>query len=217
MTSRLFYFTILPIACLIASGSAPYVYAAENAAEGSATQKKEEAAMTPSSVLDFTMKDIDGKPVKLRDKYQGKVLLLVNTASKCGYTPQYADLEALYKKYHDQGLEILAFPSNDFGGQEPGTESEIKTFCTTKYDVTFPLFSKIPVKGDAKDPLYRFLTDEKIHPATAGEIKWNFTKFLVGRDGKIVARYESAVKPTDEQVVKSLEENLKTKVPASGN
>ncbi|MBX7255409.1 MAG: glutathione peroxidase [Candidatus Hydrogenedentes bacterium] len=165
----------------------------------------------PDSVLGFEVKDIDGNPVKLGDKYAGKVLLIVNTASKCGYTPQYADLESLYQKYHDKGLEILAFPSNDFGGQEPGSESEIKEFCSTKFNVTFPLFSKVPVKGDAKVPLYQFLTDAKTNPASPGEIKWNFTKFLVGRDGKIVARYESSVKPSDDQVTKAVEDALAAK------
>lgn len=173
--------------------------------------KSNEDKKMPDSVLGFEVKDIDGNPVKLGDKYAGKVLLIVNTASKCGYTPQYADLESLYQKYHDKGLEILAFPSNDFGGQEPGSESEIKEFCSTKFNVTFPLFSKVPVKGDAKVPLYQFLTDAKTNPASPGEIKWNFTKFLVGRDGKIVARYESSVKPSDDQVTKAVEDALAAK------
>ncbi len=163
---------------------------------------------SPHSVLDFTVKDINGKEVKLKDKYAGKVLLIVNTASKCGYTPQYADLEGVYEKYKDKGFEILAFPSNDFGGQEPGTDSEIKLFCTENYDVKFPLFSKIPVKGEEKAPLYAFLTDTKRFPDTGGEIKWNFTKFLVDKDGKIVSRYESKVKPTDEAVTKDIEKAL---------
>lgn len=178
--------------------------------------KKEEkdtkgSAAAPSSVLDFTVKDIDGKETKLRDKYAGKVLLVVNTASKCGFTPQYTDLEAVYKKYHEQGLEVLAFPSNDFGGQEPGTNDEIKTFCSSKYNVTFPLFSKIPVKGDAKDPLYGFLTDTAKNPTTGGEIKWNFTKFLIARDGKVISRYEPKVKPTDAEVTSAIEKALTEK------
>jgi len=173
--------------------------------------KSNEEKKMPDSVLGFEVKDIDGNSVKLSDKYAGKVLLIVNTASKCGYTPQYADLEALYQKYHEKGLEILAFPSNDFGGQEPGSEAEIKQFCSTKFNVTFPLFSKVEVKGDAKVPLYQFLTDAKTNPASAGDIKWNFTKFLVGRDGTIIARYESAVKPMDEPVTKAVEEALAAK------
>lgn len=162
----------------------------------------------PKTVLDFEVKDIDGDAVKLGDTYAGKVLLIVNTASKCGYTPQYADLEALYEEYKDKGLEVLAFPSNDFGGQEPGTEAEIKEFCSTKFKVTFPLFSKVVVKGEAKAPLYQFLTDTQAHPETGGEIKWNFTKFLVGRDGKVIARFEPKVKPTDDAVKEAVEKAL---------
>jgi glutathione peroxidase len=180
--------------------------------KGEKEAKAGPAAAAPSGVLDFSMKDIDGKDAKLGATYSGKVLLIVNTASKCGFTPQYADLEAVYKKYHEQGLEVLAFPSNDFGGQEPGTNEEIKTFCSTKFDVTFPLFSKIPVKGDAKNPLYAFLTDTTKNPATGGDIKWNFTKFLVGRDGKIIARYEPKVKPTDVEVTEAVEKALAAKV-----
>ncbi|MFA6242314.1 MAG: glutathione peroxidase [Candidatus Hydrogenedentales bacterium] len=170
--------------------------------------KSNEEKKMPDTVLGFEVKDIDGKDVKLGDAYAGKVLLIVNTASKCGFTPQYTDLEALYQKYHEKGFEILAFPSNNFGGQEPGSEAEIKEFCSTKFKVTFPLFSKVEVKGDAKVPLYQFLTDEKTNPASPGDVKWNFTKFLVGRDGKIIARYESAVKPMDDQVTKAVEDAL---------
>ncbi len=173
-------------------------------------------ASKPESVLDFTVQDIDGKDVKLRDKYQGKVLLLVNTASECGYTPQYADLEALYEKYRDQGFEVLAFPSNDFGGQEPGSNAEIKLFCSEKYDVKFPLFAKIPVKGEDKHPLYAYLTDAEAHPDTGGEIKWNFTKFLVDGNGKVIHRYESKVKPTDESVAKDVESAIENAKKASG-
>ena len=180
--------------------------------KGEKEAKAGPVAAAPSGVLDFSVKDIDGKDTKLGEKYSGKVLLIVNTASKCGFTPQYADLEAVYKKYREQGLEVLAFPSNDFGGQEPGTNEEIKTFCSTKFDVTFPLYSKIPVKGDSKDPLYAFLTDTAKNPATGGDIKWNFTKFLVGRDGKIIARYESKVKPTDAEVSGAVEKALAAKV-----
>ena len=173
-----------------------------------ATAADESAESKPESVLDFTVQDIDGKEMKLKDKYAGKVLLIVNTASKCGYTPQYADLETLYEKYRDKGFEILAFPSNDFGGQEPGSNSEIKLFCTEKYDVEFPLFAKIPVKGEEKHPLYTFLTDVERGPETGGEIKWNFTKFLVDGNGKIITRYEFKVKPTDENVAKDIEKAL---------
>jgi glutathione peroxidase len=179
-----------------------------------AAQAREETAVEADSVLDFTMKDIDGNPTKLGEKYAGKVLLVVNTASKCGLTPQYADLESMYEKYREQGFEILAFPSNDFGGQEPGSEKEIKEFCSTNYKVTFPLFSKIPVKGENKHPLYAYLTDSEKNPATGGEIKWNFTKFLVGRDGKIITRFEPKTKPTDDEVAQAVERALREKAPA---
>jgi len=187
----------LPVVFLAVAAASP-AFAADESAESKA-----------ESVLDFTVRDIDGKEVKLKDKYAGKVLLIVNTASQCGYTPQYADLETLYEKYRDKGLEVLAFPSNDFGGQEPGSNSEIKLFCTEKYDVKFPLFAKIPVKGEEKHPLYAYLTDAERDPETGGEIKWNFTKFLVDGNGKILTRYESKVKPTDETVQKDIEQALR--------
>lgn len=164
----------------------------------------------PASVLDFTMKDIDGVDVPL-SRYQGKVLLIVNTASQCGLTPQYEGLEALYEKYKDQGLEVLAFPANEFGAQEPGTNEQIKEFCTTRYSVTFPVFSKIVVKGEGIDPLYDFLTSESTNPGHAGEIKWNFAKFLVDRDGKVVARFDPKTTPESEEVVNAVEQALATK------
>ena len=160
-----------------------------------------------SSALDFTLNSIDGKPAPLAD-YKGKVVLIVNVASKCGYTPQYEGLEAVYRKYKDQGLVVLGFPANNFGGQEPGTNEEIKTFCSRKYDVTFPMFSKISVAGADKAPLYQFLTDKGTNPATGGEIKWNFTKFLVGKDGKVITRFESAVKPESAEVTGAIEKAL---------
>lgn len=192
----------------------PLARADEKSGEGAAAKAKEVSVVEADSVLDFTMNDIDGKPTDLGEKYAGKVLLVVNTASKCGLTPQYADLESMYEKYHEQGFEILAFPSNDFGGQEPGTEKEIKEFCSSNYQVTFPLFSKIPVKGENKHPLYAYLTDSEKNPATGGEIKWNFTKFLIGRDGKIIARFEPKTKPTEEEVAQAVERALKEKAPA---
>ena len=155
----------------------------------------------------FTLPSIDGESIPL-STYKGKVILVVNVASRCGYTPQYSALESLYEKYKDQGFVILGFPANNFGAQEPGTNAEIKTFCSTKYNVTFPMFSKISVKGADKAPLYQFLT-EKANPAVAGEIKWNFTKFLVDRKGHIVARFESAVTPDSPEVVAEVEKLLK--------
>ena len=141
-----------------------------------------------ATIHDFTVDDIKGQPVPL-DRYRGKVLLVVNTASKCGFTPQYKGLEALYRKYHDRGLEVLGFPCNQFGAQEPGSEQEIATFCQTNYDVTFPMFAKIDVNGDATAPLYRYLKHEKPGLLGTEAIKWNFTKFLVDRDGRVVARF----------------------------
>jgi len=161
-----------------------------------------------SSALDFTLNSIDGQPAPL-SQYRGKVVLLVNVASKCGYTPQYAGLEAIYEKYKDKGFVVLGFPANNFKAQEPGADEEIKTFCTRKYNVTFPMYSKISVVGEDKAPLYQFLTDTQANPTTGGEIKWNFTKFLVGRDGKVVQRFEPAVTPDSPAVVSAVEEALK--------
>ena len=164
------------------------------------------AAFGGSSVYDFTMKSIEGQATPLSD-FKGKVLLVVNVASKCGFTPQYKGLEALYGKYKRQGFVIAGFPANNFMSQEPGTDEEIKTFCSTKYNVTFPMFSKISVKGADKAPLYQFLTDAKTNPKTGGEIQWNFTKFLIDRNGKIIQRFEPAVTP--EQMDAAIEKALK--------
>jgi glutathione peroxidase len=161
-----------------------------------------------SSVLDFTLNSIDGKPAPLSE-YHGKVVMIVNVASKCGFTPQYTGLEKIYEKYKDQGFVILGFPANNFGGQEPGTNEEIKTFCSSKYQVTFPMYSKVSVKGADSTPLYQFLTDKRSNPATGGEIKWNFTKFLVDRNGKVIARFEPAVTPESADVTGAIEKALK--------
>jgi glutathione peroxidase len=149
-------------------------------------------AGAPMSVHEIQVQSNAGEEVSL-SRYKGKALLIVNTASQCGYTPQYKGLEALYQAYKDRGLEILAFPSNDFGGQEPGTNQEIKKFCELRYRTTFPLFAKIPVKGPQAHPLYRYLTSL---PANGGEVTWNFNKFLVDPAGKVVAHLESGVDPT---------------------
>ena len=154
------------------------------------------------NIYDFTLNSIDGSPAPLA-AYRGKVLLVVNVASKCGFTPQYKALEGLYEKYKGQGLVIAGFPANNFMSQEPGTDAEIKTFCTRTYGVTFPMYSKISVKGKDIAPLYEYLTEAK-----GGDIKWNFTKFLVGKDGAIVARFEPAVKPDDPQVTGAIEKAL---------
>jgi glutathione peroxidase len=138
-------------------------------------------------------------------QFEGKTLLLVNTASFCGNTPQYADLQAMYDRYHDQGFEILAFPANNFGRQEPGSNEEIKSFCYTKYSLTFPLFSKISVKGGDKHPLYQYLTEQSPFP---GEVEWNFQKYLVDRTGNVVARYHHRTKPLAEEIVRDVERTL---------
>ncbi|MGA2218704.1 MAG: glutathione peroxidase [Terracidiphilus sp.] len=162
----------------------------------------------PKSIYDFTMKSIDGQQVSLKS-YSGKVVLLVNVASKCGFTPQYAGLEALYEKYKDRGLVIVGVPANNFMSQEPGTDEEIKKFCTNKYNVTFPMMSKVSVKGDDKTPLYVFLTGKDTDPNFGGDIKWNFTKFLFDRNGNPVARFEPKVTPDSPEVTAAIESALK--------
>ncbi|HWB98252.1 MAG TPA: glutathione peroxidase [Bryobacteraceae bacterium] len=156
-----------------------------------------------SSVHDFTLNSIDGKPAPLA-AYKGKVLLIVNVASRCGYTPQYTGLEALYERYKNQGLVVLGFPANNFGAQEPGTNEEIKTFCSSKYNVTFPMYAKISVKGDDIAPLYQFLTS-----SNGGDVKWNFTKFLVDGNGKVIGRFESKVTPESPELTGAVEAALK--------
>jgi glutathione peroxidase len=160
------------------------------------------------SIYDFTMTAIDGTQVPL-ESYRGKVLLVVNVASKCGFTPQYEGLEALYKEYKDQGLVILGFPANNFLNQEPGSNEEIVEFCRINYGVTFPLFAKLSVKGRDIHPLYDFLTSKKTNPSHGGKITWNFNKFLIGRDGTILNRFDTRTKPRDETVITALEAALK--------
>ena len=159
------------------------------------------------TIYDFTLRSIDKQQVSLRS-YSGKVVLLVNVASKCGFTPQYAGLEALYEKYKDRGLVIVGIPANNFAQQEPGTNEEIKKFCSSKYMVTFPMMSKVSVLGDDKTPLYVFLTGKDTDPKFAGDIKWNFTKFLFDRNGNPVARFEPNVTPDSAQVTAAIESTL---------
>jgi glutathione peroxidase len=154
-----------------------------------------------ANVLGFTVKDIDGKDVPL-STLKGHVSLVVNVASECGFTPQYQELEALWRDYKGKGLEILGFPSNDFGAQEPGTEAEIKQFCATKYHVTFPLFSKVTVKGPEKHPLYAALAE------TGGEPRWNFHKYLVGKDGNVIRSYKSRVEPRSKELLADIDAAL---------
>ncbi len=170
------------------------------------TTPKETKPMTAAaSIYEFTMNDIDGKSVKL-EQFKGKAVLIVNVASKCGNTPQYEGLEKIYKQYKDKGFVILGFPANNFMGQEPGSEADIKQFCTTKYNVTFPMFSKISVKGDDIHPLYKYLTQAS-NPT--GEVRWNFGKFLIGKDGKIAARFDPKVLPESPEVIAAIESALK--------
>lgn len=157
-----------------------------------------------SSVHEFTMRSIDGKPLPLT-QFKGKIMLVVNVASQCGFTYQYEGLEKLYETYKAQGFVIAGFPANNFGAQEPGTDSEIQTFCKSKYGVTFPMFSKISVLGPDQAPLYKFLT------GTGGEIQWNFTKFLVDRNGKVIRRFEPDVEPESAEVISAVEAALKQK------
>lgn len=164
-----------------------------------------QAEKTAGKVYEFEMKNIDGKPKKLAD-YKGHPLLIVNTASLCGFTPQYTDLQELYAKYKDKGLKIAAFPANEFGAQEPGSDAEIKSFCMTKFSIAFDLFSKITVKGAGIHPLYQYLTKESGFP---GDIGWNFEKFLVGPDGVVKGRYTSDDSPTGSKITKAVEALLK--------
>ena len=165
-----------------------------------------------SSVHEFTMKSLDGKQVPLAS-FKGKVMLVVNVASQCGYTYQYEGLQALYVKYKDRGLVLAGFPANNFGEQEPGTDEEIGAFCRSKFGVTFPMFSKISVKGADKAPLYQFLTDPRANPRTGGEIQWNFTKFLVDRSGKVLRRFEPEVEPESKEIQAAIEAALKPEKP----
>ena len=182
-------------------------FAIAHIVRGADAPASQPAAGAGGSPLDFVVKDIDGNDYNLA-QLKGKVVMIVNVASKCGNTPQYKPLEALYEKYKDQGFVILGFPANNFGGQEPGTNTEIKQFCTSKYDVQFPMMSKISVKGDDKHPLYKFLTEGKAGDDFAGDIEWNFAKFLVDRNGNVIARFSSKTKPEEPQVGETIEKAL---------
>lgn len=201
--SRALLGIILGLGVLAGCGST-YLFGLGSAQAG---QEGPLMAAKTTSLYDFTMNDIDGKPVNL-SQYKGKVLLLVNTASFCGNTPQYSDLQAMYEQYNEEGFEILAFPANNFGQQEPGSNQEIKSFCFTKYSLTFPLFSKISVKGSDKHPLYQYLTEQSPFP---GEVEWNFQKYLVDRSGNIIGRFHHRTKPLAPEIVKEVERVLAPK------
>jgi len=158
-----------------------------------------------ANISEFTVKDINLEEVKL-SRYKGKVLLIVNVASKCGFTSQYAGLQKIYEQYKDQGFEVLGFPCNDFGGQEPGTNEEIKSFCSLNYEVTFPMFDKVQVKGDGKVPLFKLLTNNSVTGKSA--IKWNFEKFIIDKEGNIVDRFRSTTKPDNRKITSLIEQEL---------
>lgn len=195
------------VAGMLAMGAMATVWAADKAEKSEKAAEKAEAKK-PSGPLDFTMKDIDGKEVDL-SKNKGKVVLYVNVASKCGLTPQYKGLQELHKKYSGKGLVIIGFPANNFGGQEPGSNEEIKEFCTSKYDVEFKIMSKVSVKGEDQCGLYKYLTSKESNPKHAGDITWNFEKFMIGRDGAISNRFKPKTKP--EEMIKAIEEELAKK------
>ncbi len=174
---------------------------------GHAVEKEQQK--TPAA-LDFKMKTLDGKDFDL-DKFAGKVVLVVNVASKCGYTPQYEQLQAIYKRFADKGLVVAGFPCNQFGGQEPGTADEIREFCRANYGVTFPMFAKVDVNGPDACPLYKYLTSLDVQPKGEGKVSWNFEKFLISRDGKVIARFPSRTKPDDPELVKLIETQLQKK------
>ncbi len=185
-----------------------------SASAATSPEKKTETATVPAkkSIYEFEVKRINGKkesePVKLSD-YKGKVLLVVNTASECGFTPQYKGLQATYDKFKKDGFEILGFPSNDYGAQEPGSNAEIKNFCERNFKVSFPLFEKAPVSGNKIQPIYAYLVE---NAPTKGTVGWNFEKFLIGKDGKIVGRYKSSVTPESEELTKAIDAALKAKI-----
>ncbi|MFO0837248.1 MAG: glutathione peroxidase [Phycisphaerae bacterium] len=206
-------FAIVISAAIVAAAFAQEAAKPPDKKPDAAGQQRESKPVTAAGPLEFTVKDIDGKDVPL-SRYKGKVVLIVNVASKCGFTPQYEQLQALHAKYSERGLAILAFPANDFGQQEPAPNAEIKQFCDQKYGVKFDLFAKISVKGEQSADLYKFLTSREKNGEFGGEIKWNFTKFLVDRAGKVIARYESRIKPDADEVVKAIEKALDAKKPS---
>ena len=194
------------IGTVVLALAAALVYRQVSAVMGGTVVAAPTTAPAGDGPLKFTMNDIDGKPVNLAD-YKGHVVMIVNVASKCGFTPQYEGLEGVYKRYQDRGLVILGFPANNFNSQEPGSDADIKQFCSNKYDVTFPMFSKVSVKGDDQTPLYQFLTGSA-DGQFAGPIGWNFTKFLIDKQGHVYARFASAVKPQSDEMTAAIEKGL---------
>lgn len=204
--------TLGVVGALALTGFALYSVRSAAIADEPATTAAPATAAAPAktmSIYDFKLPNLEGKEVDLA-KYKGKVVLVVNTASKCGYTPQYKGLQALSDKYAAEGLEVVGFPANNFGGQEPGTDAEIGEFCEKNFGVKFDMFSKVSVKGDDQAPIFHYLTEEA-NPELKGGIDWNFEKFLISRDGKLVARYKSKVTPDSEELTKAVEAQLAAK------
>jgi glutathione peroxidase len=191
-----------------ARAAAPATQPSTRPATQPGTHDQERKNVSPA--LNYHMKSLGGKDVDL-SKYQGKVVMMVNVASKCGNTPQYKPLEALHEKYGDKGLAILGFPANNFGSQEPGTDEQIGQFCQANYGVKFDMFSKISVKGDDKAPLYRYLTEQQPDEKMRGDITWNFEKFIIGRNGQVVARFSPKTQPDAPEVVQTIERELAKK------
>jgi glutathione peroxidase len=189
--------------------AAPEATAATEADEQGKGEKAvaDKGELKVPGVLDFKVETLNGKPLELA-KYQGKAILFVNVASQCGYTPQYAGLQKLHEKYGPQGLTVIGVPANNFGSQEPGSNDEIAQFCKKNYGVTFDMLSKVSVKGSDKCPLYVYLTSKETNPNHAGEVKWNFEKFLIGRNGEVVGRFDSKVKPDSPELTKAIEAAL---------
>ena len=196
-----FMTTIVGLVCLLMLGCG------ESASTSTATTAPSKEYLNMSGPLSITVKSLAGEDVNLAS-YQGNVVMIVNTASKCGLTPQYEKLQALHEKYHAQGLRILGFPANNFAGQEPGSNEQIAAFCQTNYGVAFDMFAKVSVKGDDQTPLYAYLTSEQTNGQFAGDITWNFEKFLIDKSGNVIARFDPKVTPDDPQVVEAIEAAL---------
>lgn len=198
-----FFIALVVIEVVSIVGGVAYFYQRKHSVPATGTP-----APIVKSIYDVEARDIDGKPQRL-EQYRGKTLLVVNVASKCRFTPQYEGLQRLQEKYQSRGLVILGFPANNFAFREPGTDAEIKEFCSSRYKVTFPIFSKISVSGDDIHPLYRYLTDESVNPQLGGKVTWNFNKYLIDSAGRPLARFASDVEPENEQLVQAIEASLK--------
>ncbi|MCH9022890.1 MAG: methyltransferase domain-containing protein, partial [Planctomycetes bacterium] len=204
--------TMIAVLCLFSYSTA---YSAHHKSGEKKGKAQKDSVLAVPGALDFDAKTLEGKNLHL-SQYLGDVLLVVNVASKCGRTPQYEDLQKLHEKYKDQGLKVIGFPANDFGRQEPGTNIEIREFCTANYGVTFDMMSKIHVKGSEIHPFYTFLTSEESNPDFGGEVKWNFEKFLIDRSGQVVGHFGSKTKPLSDQIVSAIESELKNKAISPG-